>query len=192
MIKKYSPSEIVKNGWSLFCTKVFFPRARLIRRPIYIRGRKHFQYKAGLTTGYGCRFDLNGDGVTLSIGQNCKIGDRVHIVAGESVLLGDNVLIASNVFISDTNHGSTAGCFQSSPDTAPDLREFYTHPVSIGDNVWIGEGVCILPGVTIGNGCILGAHSVVTKSVPPNSIVAGNPARVLKKWDSKRNAWIKD
>jgi acetyltransferase-like isoleucine patch superfamily enzyme len=54
-------------------------------------------------------------------------------------------------------------------------------PVIIGDNVWVGEGVAILPNVTIGRNCIIGTNSVVTKSIPENSVAAGIPAKVIKK-----------
>ena len=59
----------------------------------------------------------------------------------------------------------------------------------IEDNVWIGEGVCILPGVTIGSGSIVGAGSVVTKSLPPHTISVGNPAKPIKRYDFDRREW---
>ena len=63
----------------------------------------------------------------------------------------------------------------------PNKRKLYSKgPVIIGDNVWIGEGVCILSNITIGQNSIIAAGSVVTKSIPSNSVAAGNPARVLK------------
>jgi lipopolysaccharide O-acetyltransferase len=63
--------------------------------------------------------------------------------------------------------------------------------VVIGDNVWIGESVCVLPGVSIGEGCIIGALSVVTKSIPAYSIAVGSPARVVKQFDFEQNKWKK-
>ena len=102
---QYGTSETIGNVFGLVLTKIFFPAARLVRRPFYLRGAKHFSYGAGLTLGYCCRFDLAGKGKTLAIGNNCKMNDRVHIVAHEGVVIGDDVLIASNVFISDTSHG---------------------------------------------------------------------------------------
>ena len=104
----YSPCEFLKNCYSLVCTKLFFKGARLVRRPVYLRGAKGLKYGAGFTTGYRCRFDIDmeQDGVKLNIGKNCKIGDNVHFVATKSVTLGDNCLLASNIFISDTEHGN--------------------------------------------------------------------------------------
>jgi len=183
----YSPSEFIKNCWSLFVTKLFFRPARLVRRPVYIRGRKGMAFGEGFTTGYRCRFELFNaqDGVKLHIGKNCKLGDNVHITASENVTIGDNLLSASNVFISDTNHGGD----DANPNIAPDDRELTTAPVTIGDNVWIGEGVCILAGTKVGDGCILGAHSVVKGDIPAYTIVVGAPARAVKKYNFDTCKW---
>ena len=190
MGNKYSASEFVATAFALICTKIFYKHARLIRRPVYMRGKSSFSYGEGLTTGHACRFDLAGeDRKTLIIGKHCEIGDNVHIVAHEQVVIGDNCLMASKIFISDTNHGNYSGKEQSSPETPPNMRRLSTNPVSIGDNVWIGENVCILPGVTIGNGCIIGANSVVNRDIPENCIAAGAPAKVVKKYNMFSQSW---
>ena len=182
MFGQYGPSEAFKNAWALLLTKIIFPGARLGRRPFYLRGgRRRFVYGEGFTCGYSCRFDLAGEGAPLVIGKNCKINDRVHISAHESVVIGDNVLMASNIFISDNSHGSY-GAASSLPDVAPDDREIVTKPVRIGDNVWIGEGAAVMPGVTVGSGVIIGTNAVVTHNVPGNTIVAGVPAKPIKQF----------
>ena len=189
MSSQYGMGEFLGNCIYLAYTKLRFPGARLVRLPFYRRGGKaRLRYGRGLTVGYGCRFDLAGEGVVLEIGENCKMNDRVHIVAHESVRIGDNVLMASNIFITDTSHGSFAEG-ASAPDVAPDDRPLVTKPTRIGDNVWIGEGVCVMPGVTIGDGCTIGANSVVTKSVPANTVVAGVPARAIRRWNEESRAW---
>jgi len=93
--------------------------------------------------------------------------------------------MASHIFISDTNHGGE----NDSPETAPDSRPLTSNPVKIGKNVWIGEGACILPGTVIGDGCIIGAHSVIKGEIPSYSIAAGAPARVVKKYNYDLNKW---
>ena len=191
-MSRYSIGEVVRSAYSLALTRVFFPGARLVRRPVYLRGGRHAQFGTGLTTGYNCRFDLGGGsatGVTLTVGRNCHMGDNVHIVASEKVSIGDNCLMASKIFISDTSHGSYQGDLQSPPDTDPNLRPLHSRPVTVGANVWIGENVCVLPGVTIGDGAIINANAVVTKDVPAGCIVAGVPARVIKQWDADQKAW---
>ena len=192
----YGIGEIFKNSIAFIYTKIFYKGARLIRRPIYVRGKKFLQYGEGFTTGYSCRlemFDTSiGEEKKLIIGKNCKIGDCVHIAAGEKVIIGDNCLIASNIYISDINHGDYSGDFEhSAPDIPPDNRKLYTKPIFIGNNVWIGENVCILSGVNIGNGCIIGANSLVNKDVPENSIAIGTPVKVIKKYDVKIKRWEK-
>lgn len=194
MKNEYSVGEIVSNTISLIYTKMFFKGARLIRKPIYIRGKSFLEYGKGLTTGYNCRIEMfsyqNDSQKKLIIGPNCKMGDYVHIAAGEKVIIGENCLIASKVYISDISHGNYSGSsVTSSPDVPPDKRELFTNPVNIGDNVWIGDNVCILPGVTIGDGCIIGANSVVNKSIPKNSIAVGSPSRVVKKYNEKSKQW---
>jgi acetyltransferase-like isoleucine patch superfamily enzyme len=117
------------------------------------------------------------------------MGDGVHIVASERVEIGDNCLMASHIFISDTSHGTYQGSDQSRPDSDPNLRPRHVRPVSIGHNVWVGENVCILPGGSLGDGCIVNANAVVTKSFPAACIVAGIPARVTKRWNAEAGEW---
>lgn len=174
MKNKYSISETIKNIYSYALTKLTMPQARFIRRPIYIRGKLSIEGAKGLTTGRFCRFDLDGSKKTLFIGNNCEFGDFTHIVSLKNVSIGDNVLIASKVFISDTNHGIYKGEEISSPNIPPRERDLISDHVRIGNNVWIGENVTILSGSEIGNGCIIGANSVITKKIPDNSIVVSN------------------
>lgn len=192
MKNKYSFSEKISTTYALICTKLFYKGARLIRRPFYCRGKSKLQYGEGFTSGHNCRFDLFGkNSKTLFFGKKCQIGDNVHIVSCRMVKIGDNCLMASNIFISDTSHGNYSKVdISSSPYIAPNSRPLYSKPVVIGDNVWIGENVCILSGSKIGDGCIVGANSVVTKDIPENCIAVGSPAKVIKVWNCELNCWI--
>lgn len=191
MSNKYSISEFTKNVYSLILTKLFFKHARLIRRPVYIRGKKSIVGGNNLTLGRFCRFDLDGNKKTLFIGDNCEFGDMTHIVALNNVQIGNNVLIASKVFISDTSHGSYKGIDQDLPSIPPNKRKLISNEVVIGNNVWIGENVVILAGVHIGDGCIIGANSVVTKNIPNNTIAAGVPVKFIKLYNNELKEWIK-
>ena len=195
MINRYGVIGFLKLIVSFIFTKVFFRNARLIRLPFDIRHKKNIQIGDFLTTGYGCRFEVHQIKMTnkkvLIFGKNIEINDYVHISAGERVFIGDNVLIASKVFISDINHGNYKGNNQDSPLSTPNSRELSTNPITIKDNVWIGEGVCIMPGVTIGIGCVIGALSVVTKNIPDYSVAVGSPARIVKQYDFESKRWVR-
>ena len=183
-------ARLAKN-WLL--TKLFFSSARLVRFPIYIRGRSFIKIGYGLTTGVNVRLDAIapcGSPPVLHIGKHVQINDSVHIGAIERVVIGDHTLIASRVFISDHNHGNYhIQGYGSGPDIPPASRPLSSKPVHIGRNVWLGEQVCILPGVTIGDGVIVGANSVVTHDIPSNSIAAGNPARLIRVFDTATQSW---
>ncbi|MBB2954353.1 acetyltransferase [Sphingobacterium sp. JUb56] len=193
MYKRYGVVGSIKLIFSLLFTKIFYPKARLIRLPFDVRNNYLINIGKNLTTGFGCRFEAHPihdpKRKCLHIGNDVQINDHVHIAAGECVDIGNDVLIASRVFISDLNHGTYSGPNQDSPLSTPNSRERPTKPVIISDNVWIGEGVCILSGVTIGKGSIIGALSVVTKNIPDYCIAVGSPARVIKAYNFEKEQW---
>lgn len=191
MRNKYSFSELLKTVYSLILTKLMIPQARLVRRPVYIRGQRSLSGCKGLTIGRFSRFDLEGTKETLFIGKDCEIGDMTHIVAHEKVVIRDNVLIASKCFISDTNHGTYKGEIQDAPNMKPNARKLRTSSVEIGSNVWIGENAVILAGSKIGDGCIIGANSVVSGTIPSFTIVGGVPAKILKQYDEVTGKWLR-
>ena len=175
-------------------TKFVFANARIIRFPIRIRGRSHINVGKGFTTGFNCRIDAfssQNNKKVISIGENVQINDYVHIAATEGVIIENNVLIASKVFITDHNHGRYSGKDCDTPDSAPIKRKLISNTVIIKKNVWIGEFVTILPGVTIGEGSIIGSMSVVNKNIPARSIAVGSPARVVKVFNDEKKIWEK-
>lgn len=113
-------------------------------------------------------------GVHINLGDHVKIGNHVSIMynfvcmSRGGLTIEDNVSFAANTQILTNNHDEK------------EHRILLCKPVVIRKNAWIGAGVTILPGVTIGENAIVGAAAVVTKDVPPNAVVVGNPARVLK------------
>lgn len=116
---------------------------------------------------------------SIVIGNDCNIGERAHITAMNKITLGNGVLLGKDVTISDNSHGAVDGTEREIP---PHKRKLFTKgPVSIGDNVWIGDKAVILPGVTVGTGAVIGAGSVVTKDVPAYCVACGKPASIIKK-----------
>lgn len=194
MIKRYGILGALRLLISLIYTKIFFRQARLIRLPFDIRNRRFIKIGKKFTSGFGCRieaFPLKEESERcIIIGENVQINDYVHISAMEKVTIGDNVLIASKVFISDLNHGSYGSDdIHDSPNTPPNERKLFCKPIIIEDNVWLGEFVSVLQGVTIGKGTIVGANSVVSKSLPPFTIAVGAPAKVIKKYNFDNEKW---
>ncbi len=129
-----------------------------------------------------------GDGIR--IGDNCYVGLNSVIRSGNSIVIGNDVLIAHNVTIMDTDsHEIDAKeraksyrlMLKEGHPKSPGLVK--TAPVVIHDHAWISYNVCVLKGVTIGEGAIVGAGSVVTKDVPAWTMVAGNPAKVIKQME---------
>lgn len=114
----------------------------------------------------------------IRIGNRCQLGECTHVTAIDSIVIGDNLLTGSNVLITDNAHGDSLAdmlCLN------PQDRPLYSKgKVVIGNNVWLCNNVCILPGVTVGNGVIVAANSVVTHAIPDNCVVAGVPAKIIK------------
>lgn len=131
-----------------------------------------------LELGAHCRFGRGVildtvDAGTIRIGRNVRVNAGSYIAAVQEVRIGDDTLIGEYVSIRDGNHGTA-------PDRPMRLQPQDSTPVVIGANVWIGRGSCILRGVTIGDGAIVAANSVVTKDVPAGALVGGVPARVIR------------
>jgi lipopolysaccharide O-acetyltransferase len=177
----------------LILSKFVSHRVRLIRYPYYFRGARNIHFGRGFTSGVGLRIDAFGQKSNQVIfGDNVEVGDYVHIGAVDSVIIGDNVLMASKVYISDHDHGIYRGAPEhlSGPAEIQSQKILQTFPVKIGNNVWLGENVCVLKGVKIGENSIIGASAVVTKSIPANSIAIGAPAKVVKCYDFDLKEWV--
>ncbi len=122
---------------------------------------------------------------TIKIGNFCCIRRDAHITAVGQITIGNNVLTGTNVLISDNSHGnSTYKDMELRPEERPLVGK---GPITIEDNVWLGNNVCVLGGVTIGKGAIVGANAVVTNNLPPYCIAAGVPAKVIKIINPKSN-----
>lgn len=114
------------------------------------------------------RFNKN-----IHLGDHSGIGKNCHI--GGNTYIGNHVMMGPEVVIYTQNH-----CMDRT-DITMDKQGFQpSKPVHIGDDVWLGRRVMIMPGVTIGDGCVIGAGAVVAKDIPPYSVAVGNPVRIIK------------
>ena len=120
----------------------------------------------------------------LVIGRHVRITARCRITCAGTVTIGDDTLFAPDVFITDHNHGMDP---EAEGGYSP--QDITIKNVAIGKGVWLGQRVCVLPGVTVGDHSIIGANSVVTHDIPPYCMAVGAPARVIKKWNSDRKCW---
>jgi acetyltransferase-like isoleucine patch superfamily enzyme len=121
----------------------------------------------------------------LTIGDGTIVGRFCHFTSADRILIGRNVLFGDRVLVADHDHG-----FRD-PDQPPRRQALAPgRPVTIGDDCWIGDGAAILPGASLGRHVVVGANAVVTGSVPDFTVVAGNPARPLRVYDTKAGRWV--
>ena len=162
-----------------------------IIRPIMCSGRKHMYIGNDVTIGDGARIEcvISWHGKKyepqLVIGDGCDIGQGLHLICADKVVIKDNVTISARVFISDNNHS------HKEIDVPSLEQELEVKPVVIGENSLIGINSVIMSGVTIGKNVVVGAGSIVTKDVPDDCIVAGSPARIIKKYCRDTETWIR-
>ena len=123
--------------------------------------------------------NIKGDDCKLIIKNNVSITDRCIISAANRIEIGNGCLLGRDTFITDNSHGENISINEL--NISPHERNIFSKgTVIIGDNVWTGKNVCIMPNVKIGNGAIIGANSVVTHNIPPYSVAVGSPAKVIK------------
>lgn len=123
--------------------------------------------------------NIKGDDCKLIIKNNVSITDRCIISAANRIEIGNGCLLGRDTFITDNSHGENISINEL--NISPHERNIFSKgTVIIGDNVWTGKNVCIMPNVKIGNGAIIGANPVVTHNIPPYSVAVGSPAKVIK------------
>ena len=132
---------------------------------------------AGMVPGQKCITNP-----VVTIGDRCLIGRGSGIVGHFSIEIGDDVWTGHNVYITDQNHGYEDVSLPISKQSQPERA------VKIGSGSWLGYGSVVLPGVTIGEHCVIGANSVVTRDVPSYSVAVGVPARVIKRYIN--GSWV--
>jgi acetyltransferase-like isoleucine patch superfamily enzyme len=159
----------------------------LFEYPFVLKGGKYIKIGKRFSTRARFRIEAwdyhNGNlyNPEIIIGDSVVFNFNCHVGAINKIQIGNNVLIGSNVLITDHNHGEIT---KDELNIITYLRPLYSKgPVIIEDNVWIGEGVAILPNVRIGKNSIIGANSVVNIDIPDNCVAGGIPARVIKQFN---------
>jgi len=161
----------------------------IVDRPIEIVGKRFISIgKYIIIRKHSSIFALQNDAEyepEIAIDDFCSLGVSNHIAAVRKVVLGKYVLTANNVYISDNLHEYEN---TNTPIMKQPVR--FISEVAIGNGTWIGENACII-GATIGKNSVIGANSVVTKDIPDFSVAVGNPAKVIKRYNSKKDTWEK-
>lgn len=183
-----SAGKFVRRVYRFFCNSVysalFKHYAGEIRCPSQLIGMKYISigrntilYKGIILTAWD-KYNNQTFTPSIEIGDNTNINEYNHISACNSVKIGNNVLTGRYVYISDNSHGSTT--LEQLGRHPLDRPLVSKGPVVIGNNVWIGEHVCVLSGVTIGDGAIIAANAVVTHDIPAYALAGGVPAKIIK------------
>lgn len=173
-----------KNQRSIFSAMSFHGTPLVVGEGYYIRGSRYMEFGDNCMFGKNCWVECldiyQGKQFSpkLSIGSNFSMQQNCHIGCIDSVEIGDNVLLGSKIYITDHYHGEITKEALALP---PISRPLWGKPVKIGNNVWIGDNVSIMPGVAIGDNVIVGANAVVTHSFPDSVVIAGVPARIIRK-----------
>ena len=179
-------NKIQIHVYSIWISKQFSQIGKQVyfQKKTTLIGSQYIKIQDKSTFGYGCiltAWDSYGTqklSPHIAIGKDSHFGEYNHITAINSITIGNGVLTGRWVTITDNAHGKS--CYEDLC-IEPCKRNLYSKgPVIIEDNVWIGDKVSILPNVKIGKSSIIAANSVVTKDVPPFSIAAGIPAKIVK------------
>lgn len=183
--------SITKHILSYACNPVALLRVKDVGRWIDIRsglmvhGPHHIHIGNHVRIGRNARLSsYSGGGIFVEDG--CSLGQHFSAIAGGDIRIKKNVLMASYISIVSENHGVDPEAGKSYGDQPLIKRD-----VEIGACCWLGEKVMILPGVTIGDWCVIGACSLVNKDIPPYTIAVGNPIRIIKKYNFVTHQWVK-
>ena len=176
----------LKAKQKMFNEKAVCGKNLVVSSGAYCTTSSKEQFIIGDNCELSARFYVLGDG-KITIGNNTTVRYDSKISSVCSIEIGNSVIISNNVRIYDHNSHPTDPAIREKMSASGFHSDLWSptladkKPVIIEDNVWIGEHSAIMKGVHIGKGSIVASSSVVTKDVPPYTIVAGNPARVVKK-----------
>ncbi|WP_239998865.1 acyltransferase [Photobacterium phosphoreum] len=163
-----------------FCKKLGMPS--YFSYPIFFKGLNKVSIGKNVRIFPGARIEVHNNG-SIEIGDNVGIGQNFHITSAGRLIIGENTTITANVCISNIIH------------PYEDINQLISaQPIKvkdtiIGESCFIGFGTVILPGTKLGKYCIVGANSIVNSHFPDYSVIAGNPARLIKQYNFATNTW---
>ena len=162
-----------------------FGSETVIQLPVRISGEHRMSLGSGVFVGAGSWLQTLGtsDDLLLEIGDGTSIAGNCVISAAVSVRIGRRVLIARGTYIADHSHAYERTDVPIADQGITNLR-----PVIVDDGAWIGENTVLTPGVTIGAGAIVAANAIVSSDIPPYSVAAGSPARVIRRFGNDASA----
>ena len=139
---------------------------------------------ASMSAGMPSQAGLRGDPI-ITIGERCTLGKGIGIVGHERIEIGDDIWTGHYVYITDQNHG------YEDVSLPIGTQMWHNAPVSIGSGSWLGHGCIVLPGVHIGEHVVIAAGAVVTEDVPDRCVVAGIPARIVRRY-ANGSGWVRE
>ena len=155
-----------------------------IGRTLFIQRPKKLFIGSNVRIYPGMRAEMTTEDAVIRIGDNVSAGQNFHVVSYDRELsIGANTTISANVFISNVDHNYRELNMHSLD------QQMIVKETQIGEYCFIGYGAVILPGPKLGKQCIVGANSVVKGEFPDYCVIAGNPAKVIKKYNINTNAW---
>lgn len=160
-------------------TRLAFPQGTVFGTP-WIELGDHCVIGAEVTLTAGMMPDLDlGPDTILRLGNGVVLGRGSHVIADTSVTIGDDVFFGPYCYVTSTNHS------YDDPHEPVGKQWPRTAPVEIGAGSWLGHGAVVLPGARLGRNVVVAAGSVVRDEVPDHAVVAGAPARVVRRWESE-------
>ncbi|MGX9785851.1 acyltransferase [Janthinobacterium lividum] len=186
--------KLIKN---IIKSILYRPNLKKIGRRSYIHLPRSIKNKKFIEVGDGCHIgksiimepiSSHGEQIftpKISIGNNVYIGRNCQFFCVDAITIEDGCVLSEYIYLSDSAHG-----FDPAGGLIMQQNLESKGPIHIGKNTFIGYGVSMMPGVVLGKHCIVGINSVVTKSFPDFSMIAGSPAKLIKKYCEVSNEWI--